>query len=118
MKGASGTFLAATRLVAAGPPAEAPSSFLPAPEAVRLLADGKPWTAMRSDGERVTLTLAADGSGRFVGPFSRDITWRLQGEALCIRIGFPLGGKCLRFRRVAAGLQAFDGEAPDLLLSR
>src|SRR5579875_1589855 len=92
-------------------------SFLPAPDAARLLADGKPWNGIRGDGDHVRLTFNADGTGRFEGPISRSVTWSVQGDAVCVRIGFPLGAKCLRFRRSGASLQAFDGDAPDLLLT-
>lgn len=91
--------------------------FLPPADAARLLADGRPWNGVRADGDHVRLTLSADGTGRFEGPMTRAMTWAVQGDAVCIRIGFPLGTKCLRFRRAGAGLQAFDGDTPDLLLS-
>ena len=92
--------------------------FLPGPEAARLLADGKPWDGVRADGDHVRLTLDAGGTGRFEGPITRSVTWSIQGDTICIRIGFPLGAKCLRFRRAAKGLQSYEGDAPDLLLSR
>jgi len=92
--------------------------FLPAPAAVRIVADGQPWTGRRPGGETVRLTLRPDGSGRFEGPLTREATWSVQEDAICIAFGFPLGTKCVRFLRQGAELVAHEGSEIAFILSR
>lgn len=109
-------FAAAVAVALTGGEAADPS--LPAAEAVRVLADGKPWNGTRSDGDHVQLTFNPDGTGRFQGPVTRPITWKAGPEEICIQLGFPMGDKCLRFRRRGATLQAFLGDDLDMTFSR
>lgn len=105
-------------LAVASPAAAQPGAYLPVADAVAAIADGKPWAGTRPDGGPVRLTLHANGSGRFEGPVTRDITWAIRGEELCIALGLPLGSRCLRFRRQGHGFAAHAAGEPAFTLSR
>lgn len=92
--------------------------LLPAADAVRQVADGRPWNGHRPGGDDVRLTLRPDGTGRFEGPLTRDVTWTARDDVICIAIGFPLGTKCLGFQRRGDGLVAYEGRAVAFVLSR
>ena len=108
-------WLLAAALVCGGP---VQGQTLRAADAMPLLADGRPWTGTRPDGEVVRITFQPDGTGRFEGPITRSITWTVRGEETCLHLGFPMGTKCVRFRRNGARFEAFEGAEPTFTLSR
>lgn len=97
-------------------PAEA-QAFLPPEDAVAAVADGRPWAALNAEGRAASLTLNPDGTGRFAGPMTVGLTWAIQGDAICLRLG-GIRTRCLRFRPVAGGFEAWYDGARDLRLSR
>lgn len=103
--------LAATPLAAQAPP------YIPVDQAVKIIADGGPWSALTANGRRAKLTLNKDGTGKFEGPITLSISWDVQGQNLCIRLGMP-GTKCLRFRQVANAFEGYADGKLDLTLSR
>lgn len=98
--------------------ATAGDGYLPVDEALAALADGRPWTARRPDGEIVRLTLRPDGTGRFEGPVTRAVTWSVRQAEICIVIGFPMGSRCLRLVRRAEGFDAHEAGRLAFALSR
>jgi hypothetical protein len=92
--------------------------LIPVADAVRLVADGRPWNGQRPGGDAIRLTLRPDGTGRFEGPLTRDVTWDVRDGALCIVIGFPLGTKCLGFERRGRELTAYEGRSVAFVLFR
>jgi hypothetical protein len=102
--------------IAAAAPTSA-QEFLPTAQAVQLLADGRPWTAVNAEGRRARVTFKSDGTGAFEGPVNMAIGWSVKGHDICLDLRFA-GVRCLRFRQVAGGLQGFQGQTADLRLSR
>jgi hypothetical protein len=92
--------------------------FLSPLQAAAALADGKPWTGRRPNGETMHLTLRPDGTGRFEGPVSREIAWIVQLETICLQIGFPIGSKCIRLSPRGQGYDAYEDDALAFTLSR
>lgn len=103
------------------PAAAQPSapSFLPPAQAVRLIMDGRPWTAQSTDGKTMKMTLNKDGSGSAQGPmpFALPISWEVKSEAVCFNLG-PAGTKCVKFRQVGNGFEGWNGAKLDLKLTR
>ena len=95
----------------------ADEAYLPVARAVELVADGQPWAAVASEGRRAEITLQPDGTGRFRGPLALSVAWRVAGEDLCLDISI-VGTKCLRFRQIDGGYQAYADGKPDLALTR
>ncbi|MFS8056741.1 hypothetical protein QD357_28585 [Rhizobium sp. BR 317] len=93
-------------------------AYLAAQKAAAILADGAPWTADAPDGKTLKVILNKDGSGSIRGPlpFALSVTWTVRADAMCL--SGKMGTKCLRFREVPGGLQAWDGDQPDLKFSR
>lgn len=93
--------------------------FLRPADAVRLIMDGRPWSAQASDGKTLKITLNRDGTGSAQGPmpFALSVSWEVKGEDVCLHIG-PAGTKCVRFRQVAGGFEGFAGGRLDLTLQR
>ncbi|WP_321803388.1 hypothetical protein [Burkholderia sp. BCC1988] len=98
--------------------AEEDEAYLPPQSAVALLADGVPWSAVAPSGRTFKLTLNKDGTGSIHGPllFTLSVKWVVKGDAMCI--SGTLMAKCLRFREVPGGIQSWEGDKPDLKLSR
>jgi hypothetical protein len=93
--------------------------FLPPAQAIRLIADGRPWTAQSAEGKTMKMTLNKDGSGSAQGPmpFALPISWEVKGEAICLNVG-PAGTKCVKFRQVDSGYEGWNGSKLDLKLRR
>ncbi|OCK55422.1 hypothetical protein [Bradyrhizobium sp. LMTR 3] len=103
--------------VLAAIPALAAERFLPAQKATAMIADGAPWSANAPNGRSFKLTLNKDGTGGVQGTlFSQSVTWSVKGDAMCL--SGTMMSKCLRFQEVAGGFQAWEGDKPDLKLSR
>jgi hypothetical protein len=98
-------------------PLAADDGYLPVAAAAERLADGRPWAALTPEGRRAEITLQPDGTGRFRGPLTLSVAWRVAGENLCLDISIA-GTKCLRFRAIDGGLQAYADGKPDLALTR
>jgi hypothetical protein len=111
--------LSLAALAAASPswPLAADEGYLPIAAAVERVADGQPWAALMPEGRRAEITLLPDGTGRFRGPLSLSVAWRVAGENLCLEISIA-GTKCLRFRAIGGGFQAYADGKPDLALMR
>lgn len=92
--------------------------YLSPQKAAEVLADGTPWSAAAPNGRSFKLTLNKDGTGSISGglPFSLSVTWVVKGETVCL--AGTMMAKCLRFQEVTGGLQSWDGDKPDLKLSR
>ncbi len=95
----------------------AAQDYLPPSQAARMLADGQPWNAELPDGKKARLTFNADGTGSFEGPITISTSWAIKGDNLCVNLRIA-GTRCLRFRQVTGGFQAYQGEAADLRLTR
>lgn len=93
--------------------------FLAPEQAVRIVMDGRPWSAQSADGKNLTITLNRDGTGSAKGPmpFALAISWERKGQEICLNVG-PGGVKCVRFRQVAGGLEGWKGNQLDLRLTR
>jgi len=91
--------------------------LLPVGQAARALADGRAWSAVTPDGRKTKMTFNADGTGSFEGPITMTTRWAVRGQEICIDLSVA-GSRCLRFRRTPDGLQAYQGQQPDLRLSR
>jgi len=103
--------LAATPALAQGQP------YMPIQKAVSMLADGAPWSADSPNGRSFKLTLNKDGSGSVSATlFTQSVTWSIKGDAMCL--SGTMMSKCLRFREIPRGLQAWEGDKPDLKISR
>ena len=98
--------------------AEEDDAYLPPQSAVAMLADGVPWSAVAPSGRTFKLTLNRDGTGSIRGAFlfALSVKWAVKGDAMCI--SGTLMSKCLRFREVPGGIQSWEGDKPDLKLSR
>jgi hypothetical protein len=106
-------------ILAAMVPANAfakPGEFLAPAEAVKVIMDGRPWSAVSGEGRRATLTLNRDGTGTFEGPITLSISWEVKGQNVCLYL--KVDTLCVRFRPVAGGYAAYEGEKLDLTLSR
>lgn len=106
------SLLLATTAHASGP------KFLPVADAVKAVADGKPWTGNRAGRETVRITINADKTFVFEGPITISDEWSLRGEALCLHMGLLLGDKCLRFEPIDKGFQAYEDGTPAFTLTR
>lgn len=94
------------------------ATYLAPKKAVAVLADGHPWSSTGPDGKPLELTLNKDGTGSIKGPmpFRLSVKWTVKGEAICL--AGVMGTKCLRFQEVANGYQGWDGDEPEMRLSR
>jgi hypothetical protein len=97
-------------------PAEA-QDFLTPREAAAAVADGRPWSALTSEGQPARLTLNPDGTGRFEGPVTLGVGWTIRGEEICLRLGV-IRTRCLRFQPIPGGYEAWAEGARDLRLTR
>ena len=113
--------LAAAAIAGASPAAgQSPApEFLAPTQAVRVIMDGRPWSAQVSDGKNLKITLNKDGTGSAQGPmpFALPVSWEIKGDAVCLHVG-PAGTKCVRFRQVAGGFEGWKGNQVDLKLTR
>lgn len=92
-------------------------AYLPPQKASAILADGVPWSAEAPNGRTFKLTLNKDGTGSIRALLlTLSATWTVKGEAMCI--SNAMMSKCLRFTEIAGGLQGWDGNKPDLKVSR
>lgn len=96
--------------------AEEGQDYLPPQKAAEAVADGVPWSAVAPNGRNFKLTLNKDGTGSVKGPFTLSVTWVVKGEELCL--SGTMMAKCLRFREIPGGLQSWNGDKPDLKLTR
>ncbi|MGY6249843.1 hypothetical protein ACXIUS_20215 [Bosea thiooxidans] len=55
--------------------------FLPAAQAVKLLADGRPWATVTPEGRQARLTFNPDGTGSFEGPITMSTSWSVKGTS-------------------------------------
>ncbi|MCP3446054.1 hypothetical protein [Bradyrhizobium sp. CCGUVB14] len=107
----------AVRLLVATPALAQGQPYLPVQKAVGLLADGAPWSADAPNGRSFKLTLNKDGSGSVQATlFTQSVTWSIKGDAMCL--SGTMISKCLRFREIPGGLQAWEGDKPDLKITR
>ncbi|RTQ35597.1 hypothetical protein EJP69_14685 [Variovorax gossypii] len=92
--------------------------YLPPQKAAEVLADGVPWSAAAPNGRSFKLALNKDGTGSISGglPFALSVTWEVKGETVCL--SGTMMAKCLRFQEIPGGFQSWDGDKPDLKLSR
>ncbi|MDH2401851.1 hypothetical protein QCM77_18070 [Bradyrhizobium sp. SSUT18] len=97
--------------------AQAEREFLRPAQAARILADSRPWAAMREGGRQARVTFNPDGTGTFEGPMTVSANWAINGEDICITITI-IGVKCHRFVKVAGGLDAYTDGAVELRLRR
>ncbi|RVD38514.1 hypothetical protein EN742_17600 [Mesorhizobium sp. M4A.F.Ca.ET.020.02.1.1] len=106
-------FLDSTATFAAGT-----QDYLPPGKAAAILADGAPRSASAPNGRSFKLTLNKSGTGSIRGPllFSLSVNWALKGDAMCIT--YTMISECLRFREVPGGLQGWNGDKPDLKMTR
>lgn len=108
----------ATGLSASSPAyGQVAAEFLSPTQAVQVLADGRPWSATTADGKRANMVFNKDGTGSFEGPITLSTSWEIKGQEICVNLRIA-GVKCLRFRRVVSGLEAYQGPTLDLRLSR
>ncbi len=110
---AAAIMLAASHALAAQGPA-----YLQPQKAAAILADGAPWSADAPNGRSFKITLNKDGTGSIKGPmlFSLSVSWKVKGDTMCLNN--TMMSKCLRFREIPGGLQGWNGDAPDLKLTR
>jgi hypothetical protein len=110
---------AAVAILAATPSFAAEGqAYLPPQQAAAILADGAPWSADAPNGRSFKLTLNKDGTGKIKGPllFALSVGWSVKGDTMCLKN--MMISKCLRFREIPGGLQGWNGDKPDLKLSR
>lgn len=103
-------------LLTTTPPLQA-EEFMSAVQAARFLADGRPWTATLPEGKTARLTFNPDGTGSFEGPVTLSSGWSVKGSQFCVDMSFA-GKRCLRFKPIKNGLQAYQGDTADLRLTR
>lgn len=102
----------------AGPAtATAAADVVPAATAVKIIADGAPWSALTANGRRAKITLNRDGTGTFEGPITMSISWAVEKEFVCLNL-MMAGRKCLQFRKVLSGYEGLADGKVDLTLSR
>jgi hypothetical protein len=94
-----------------------PPQFLPANEAIRRVMDGRPWNGLTVSGRNAKITLNQDGTGIFEGPITIAISWERKDEDICLNLKVA-GTKCLRFRPVAGGYEAYAAGKLDLTFTR
>lgn len=96
----------------------ADQAYLPPQQTASILADGTPWSASAPNGRTFKLTLNKDGTGSISGalPIAMSTNWAIKGEAFCL--SNTMMSKCLRYSKIPGGLQGWDGNKPDLKLSR
>ena len=109
---------AAVLLASAVTVAQQGRDYLPPQKAAEVIADGTPWSAAAPNGRNFKLTLNKDGTGSIRGglPFAMSVTWTIKDEAFCL--SSTMMSKCLRFQQTPEGFQSWDGDKPDLKLSR
>lgn len=92
-------------------------AYLQPQKAAAILADGAPWSADAPNGRSFKLTLNKDGTGSIRSMlFTLSTDWTVKGDAVCI--SNRMMTKCLRFSEIPKGLQGWDGDKPDLMLTR
>lgn len=119
IRAGSSTVLVLTILLAAIAPTDVSaqtSEFLAPAEAVRVIMDGRPWSALSGEGRPAIITLNRDGTGTLVGPITLSISWEVKGQDVCLNL--KVDAMCIRFRPVAGGYAAYEGRKLNLTLSR
>ncbi|MDD1520769.1 MULTISPECIES: hypothetical protein [Bradyrhizobium] len=107
----------AVRILIATPALAQGQPYLPAQKAAGILADGTPWSADAPNGRSFKLTLNKDGTGSVRATlFTQSVSWTIKGDAMCL--SGTMMSKCLRFREIPGGFQAWEGDKPDLKISR
>lgn len=91
--------------------------FLRPAQAVKILADSRPWAAKGPDGREAKIVFNPDGTGTFEGPFTLSTKWAVKGEDICVSMTI-IGVKCHRFAKVAGGMDAYTDGAVELQLRR
>jgi hypothetical protein len=109
--------LALTALFAAIPAFAQSPQFLPADEAIKRVMDGRPWNGLTATGRNARITLNRDGTGTFEGPVTMSISWERKDEDICLNLKIA-GTKCLRFRPITGGYEAYAANKLDLTFSR
>jgi hypothetical protein len=110
------TLLTGLTLITSPVAAETPA-FLAPKDAVSAIMDGRPWSATTSGGRQAQITFNKDGTGKFEGPITLSTSWTIKGEDVCLSISIA-GTKCLRFRPIADGYEAWQNDRIDLTLRR
>jgi hypothetical protein len=83
-----------------------------------VIADGKSWKAVRSDGGTMTMTLNPDGTGKMSAGIMRlNVRWKPFPKGFCLQ-GTPEGDKCVVLRKTPGGYQAYENNVLMLTLSR
>jgi hypothetical protein len=91
--------------------------FISAPDAIKVVMDGCPWNGLTADGRKARITLNKDGTGTFEGPITMSISWELKKDDICLNLKIA-GTKCLRFRPIAGGYEAYNAGKLDLTFTR
>ena len=99
--------------------AQLPPGFLPPAAAVKVIMDGRPWSAQTAEGRQMQATFNPDGTASMKGPmpFPMSATWKVKGEEICLETSVA-GTKCLRFRPVPGGFEGWNGPKADITLKR
>jgi hypothetical protein len=78
--------------------------------AAAALSDGKVWTMLASDGNRVDIVLRSDKTGALQGPISLNINWAVQDGKFCLLMGKMLGEQCMDLKKIPNGFRGYkDG---------
>ena len=109
--------VALTVLLTTVPVAAQTPEYLPAATAVKAIMDGRPWNGLSSEGRRAKITFNRDGTGTFDGPITMSLSWEIKRDDVCIRVSF-VENKCVRFRPIARGFQAYVGSKLDMTFTR
>jgi hypothetical protein len=84
----------------------------------KMIADGKPWNAAKTDGMTMQLILNPAGDGKFMrGMMGMSLKWAVTGDVMCIS---PSMGpkRCLTFVPVIGGYDGMTNGKLELLLRR
>jgi hypothetical protein len=84
----------------------------------KIIADGKPWNAAKSDGTTMQLIFNPAGEGKFMrGSMSMTLKWKVTGDVMCIS---PSMGpkRCMTLVPVPGGYDGMTNGKLELLLRR
>jgi hypothetical protein len=84
----------------------------------KIIADGKPWNAAKSDGMTMQMILNPTGEGKFMrGSMGMALKWKVTGDVMCIS---PSMGpkRCMTFVPVPGGYDGMTNGKLELLLRR
>ena len=87
--------------------ATAAPTYLSRADVVADLVDGQLWTMTNSDGRNGRIRFNDDGTGAIESPIKRRIKWTIEGNTLCMRMGFMLGTRCFQAMRSGSGFQGY-----------